>query len=232
MNGIPACSCIDSYIGQPPNCRPECSINAECTSNKACINNKCNDPCPGSCGTFALCSVFNHVPMCTCIQGYTGDPFTQCTLQPSKYAVNFISKIRNFWIKKILLNDLVIISVFKKNFNILIYIVILVNSPTIIENKCDSLPCGPNADCSNGVCTCLPEFKGNPYIGCRPECVLNSDCPRDRACLQRKCLDPCPGACASNALCTVINHVPMCRCPTGMEGNAFVRCTTITSTYI
>lgn len=103
--------------------------------------------------------------------------------------------------------------------------------PNVIENKCDSLPCGPNAECNNGACTCLPEFKGDPYVGCRPECVLNSDCPRDSACLQRKCRDPCPGACAPNAICTVINHVPMCSCPAGMQGNAFVQCTTASSNY-
>lgn len=98
VNGVAACSCIDNYIGQPPNCRPECSINAECPSDKACINNKCNDPCPGSCGTFALCSVFNHVPMCTCLQGYTGDPFTQCNIQPSKYnVITILSSATNYF---------------------------------------------------------------------------------------------------------------------------------------
>lgn len=82
VNGVPACSCVDNYVGQPPNCRPECSINSECPTDKACINHKCVDPCPGSCGALAICSIVNHVPVCACSQGYTGDPFTQCNLQP------------------------------------------------------------------------------------------------------------------------------------------------------
>lgn len=74
-----ACSCVPNYIGQPPNCRPECTINAECPSNLACIKEKCQDPCLGSCGVNALCSVVNHNAICTCISGYEGDPTMQCS---------------------------------------------------------------------------------------------------------------------------------------------------------
>lgn len=96
---------------------------------------------------------------------------------------------------------------------------------TPIEDECSLSPCGPNTECLKGVCTCLSEFQGNPYLGCRPECVLNTDCPRDRACLRNKCMDPCPGTCGLNAICAVINHVPMCSCPGNMTGNAFSQCT-------
>lgn len=84
----PACTCLPNYRGSPPNCRPECTINSECPSNQACIQERCKDPCPGSCGFNALCTVFNHVPMCSCIEGYTGDPFSQCSQQvkPRKYS--------------------------------------------------------------------------------------------------------------------------------------------------
>lgn len=75
----PACSCLPDYTGIPPNCRPECLINPECPSQLACVNQKCRDPCPGSCGQRAQCSVINHNPVCTCITGFTGDPFTGCS---------------------------------------------------------------------------------------------------------------------------------------------------------
>lgn len=95
----------------------------------------------------------------------------------------------------------------------------------IAEDPCNPSPCGGNAICNNGICTCLPEYQGDPYIGCRPECVLNSDCPRDKACLRSKCTDPCAlETCAQNAICEVISHIPMCRCPPGLEGNALVQC--------
>lgn len=80
IGGSPACTCLENYIGQPPNCRPECIIHSECPSDKACINMKCVDPCPGSCGTNALCSVINHIPTCRCPEGYTGNTFILCEL--------------------------------------------------------------------------------------------------------------------------------------------------------
>lgn len=82
QGGYPSCSCLSQYIGTPPNCRPECVISAECPSNKACMNEKCKDPCPGSCGVGAICTVNNHTPNCYCPNGYIGDPFNSCMLRP------------------------------------------------------------------------------------------------------------------------------------------------------
>lgn len=78
FSGVANCACMDNYIGSPPNCRPECIINAECPSTEACINQKCRNPCLGACGINALCAVSQHIPICTCTEGYTGDPFTIC----------------------------------------------------------------------------------------------------------------------------------------------------------
>lgn len=78
VDGSASCSCLPSYFGAPPYCRPECTINAECPSNKACIREKCIDPCSGSCGFGALCTTINHTPSCSCPLGYTGDPFSSC----------------------------------------------------------------------------------------------------------------------------------------------------------
>lgn len=77
-----SCSCLANYQGPPPNCRPECIVNTDCPSTKACISEKCRDPCIGSCGFNADCRVQNHIPICTCIEGFIGDPFTQC--QPKR----------------------------------------------------------------------------------------------------------------------------------------------------
>lgn len=78
------CSCLPNYIGRAPNCRPECTINSECAPNRACINERCKDPCPGACGISAYCNVINHTPVCTCGNGFTGDPFSGCYEIPSK----------------------------------------------------------------------------------------------------------------------------------------------------
>lgn len=101
--------------------------------------------------------------------------------------------------------------------------------PTEIpSNPCNPSPCGSNAVCKErndaGSCSCLPEYFGDPYIGCRPECVTNSDCDRSRACVNNKCVDPCPGSCGINAECAVFNHAPSCSCIVGYTGDPSVRC--------
>lgn len=98
----------------------------------------------------------------------------------------------------------------------------------VATDPCQPSPCGPNAVCrGNGECRCLPEYIGNPYESCRPECVLNDECPRDKACLRNKCRDPCPGTCGQNSRCDVINHIPVCSCPEGYTGDPFSNCRNI-----
>lgn len=87
FNEQSVCSCVQGYIGSPPACRPECVSSSECQLNEACVNQKCIDPCPGTCGINTLCHVVNHNPICSCQNGFSGDPFTRC--QPiSKYFCN------------------------------------------------------------------------------------------------------------------------------------------------
>lgn len=93
---------------------------------------------------------------------------------------------------------------------------------------CNPSPCGANAVCKErngaGSCTCFPEYFGDPYTGCRPECVLNTDCDKNKACIGNKCRDPCPGVCGRNAQCNVINHSPSCSCLPGFTGNPSTSC--------
>lgn len=89
LNGIPACSCLPNYFGQPPACRPECIINSECPSDQACINQKCKDPCLGACGLNTECQVYNHTPTCICIEGYTGNAFVKCSQKPKECKLYF-----------------------------------------------------------------------------------------------------------------------------------------------
>lgn len=105
---------------------------------------------------------------------------------------------------------------------------LLLELPQSVD-PCQPTPCGPNAVCHNGVCSCLPEYQGDPYFGCRPECVLSTDCPLDKACFRSKCVDPCRDMCGVNAECNVYNHVAICSCPMGHTGDAFTHCKIIES---
>lgn len=101
--------------------------------------------------------------------------------------------------------------------------------PQPISRPCNPYPCGDNTICEEkgnvALCKCKPNYFGNPGLGCRPECVLNSDCPSNRACVDYHCKDPCPGTCGVNAECRTHNHVPTCKCLQGYEGNPFSVCT-------
>ena len=105
--------------------------------------------------------------------------------------------------------------------------------PVEIIEPCNPSPCGRNAQCSQqrgaASCRCIGDYTGNPYIECRPECLVNTECPPTKACINQHCVDPCPGVCAINADCSVTNHAPVCRCLQGYTGDAFTSCQRITT---
>lgn len=182
----PVCSCLQGYVGTAPNCRPECVVNSDCPIDKTCLSEKCVNPCDGgACGFYAQCRVQNHVAICSCDQGYTGDPFIQCTR--------------------------------------------LIEPPKVVQpdntDPCSTQVCGSNSVCRNGACACKPDYFGDPYVGCRPECVFNTDCSPNKACINKHCVDPCtPSTCGRDAICEVSNHIPICSCRNGYEGDPFKLC--------
>ena len=102
--------------------------------------------------------------------------------------------------------------------------------PLVTEtiDPCNPSPCGENALCQNrqraAGCQCIPEYFGDPYVACRPECTINSECPANKACNNLKCVDPCPGLCGINAQCRVLNHIATCTCVQGYVGDPFTSC--------
>lgn len=213
-NGAGSCTCLPEYFGDPyTGCRPECVQNTDCVKTKACINNKCKDPCPGVCGVNAECQVINHAPTCLCINGYTGDPSSNCDLVRAGEFFFFI-----------------VLSL--KIYSNLLYLEWTVTpQPT---NPCQPTPCGPHSHCreidSHAVCSCKVNYIGTPP-NCRPECVISSDCTQDKACSNQKCVDPCPGTCGINARCQVVNHNAICSCTAGYTGDPFIKCTKQPSEY-
>ncbi|KAG8270605.1 hypothetical protein J6590_081933 [Homalodisca vitripennis] len=74
---VPFCSCSPGQILQT-----KCLENADCPLDRACIKQKCEDPCYNICnGNNTSCRVRNHIPYCTCKQGFYGDPLTACNQQ-------------------------------------------------------------------------------------------------------------------------------------------------------
>lgn len=94
-------------------------------------------------------------------------------------------------------------------------------------DACTPSPCGPNSLCNelNGkaTCKCMANYIGHPP-NCRPECVINPDCPSNHACIRNKCVDPCPGSCGLNAECIVLSNTVSCMCKEKFTGNPFLQC--------
>lgn len=154
--------------------------------------------------------------MCVCAGDFTGDPFIQCDPSKSEDASDLDSLAGSF----VRSPRAFVIMVESRLF-------IPVVTPTPVPlNPCRPSPCGANAMCreASGSCVCSPDFYGNPYEGCRPECVINSDCTSNRACIRNRCQDPCPGTCGVNAICEVINHIPACSCQPRYTGDPFRYC--------
>lgn len=91
IHDLASCSCLPNYMGIPPFCRPECIVHSDCASNQACVAEKCQNPCEGACGIYAKCFVQNHVPVCLCSEGFTGDPFQECVPKPMEGSNVFIN---------------------------------------------------------------------------------------------------------------------------------------------
>lgn len=186
---------------------------------------KCRDPCPGSCGTNAICQVVNHLPMCSCMTGYSGDPFRYCSFVQLERKPQWFFLL---WNKILEICNLSNRIVFEIMFSCNVFFIVVHVEP----DPCNPSPCGPNSLCrsNNGKasCSCLPPNKEGPN-GCRPECVVSSECPANRACVNNKCIDPCSGVCGIKARCETINHSPICSCSPNDSGDPFVRCFNVPS---
>lgn len=203
IGGQAVCRCLPNLQGQATSlsgCRAECTISSDCPGDRACINNRCSDPCGQNiCGNRALCKTINHSPLCACPPNMIGNPFTECYEKQG-----IISFIRFFFQNLFWFCE--------RLFSFLFFIF-------LETDLCNPNPCTSNGDCliKNGLAICV-----------YPECIINTDCPRDRACFSQKCRDPCIGACGVNTICQTINHKPVCSCPSGFIGNPRVQCSAVT----
>jgi len=239
----PRCFCIQGYVGDPftacqlPLATPVEDIN----------------PCvPSPCGANAICREQNGAGSCTCLPEYIGNPYEGCRPEcsinsdcPSNKACirnkcqdpcpgtcgqnadcQVVNHLPSCTCRPGYTGD---------PFRYCSIIPAVIQSdPLPPQNPCSPSPCGPNSQCReiNGqaVCSCLPTYTGSPPA-CRPECTVSSECSLDKACVNQKCVNPCPGPCAPNARCNVRNHSPICSCLNGYTGDPFSRCFPIPRKY-
>ena len=98
-----------------------------------------------------------------------------------------------------------------------------VTEPPQPKDPCNPDLCGSNAKCSvqsgKTICSCIQNYQGDPLIGCKPECLLNQDCPSDKTCINSKCLNP-----VQEHVESILNI----KCPTIITYTLFMRATPVT----
>ena len=63
-------------------------------------------------------------------------------------------------------------------------------------------------------------------------CAGNDECASNKVCVNSKCINPCSTSCGVDAECEVRNHVTVCQCPKGFNGDPFVSCTPATRNLV
>lgn len=98
-------------------------------------------------------------------------------------------------------------------------------------NPCNTISCGINADCvvikHKAECECPPGSHGDPHKECiKLECLKDTDCESNAACVNSKCINPCniPRACGRNADCLARSHIGYCSCLPGYTGDPLLGC--------
>lgn len=200
------------------------------------------NPCqPSPCGPNSVCREVNNIPLCECLPEYIGAP-PQCRPQcisnsecaPHLACIN--RKCQNPCLSacgtnaecRVVSHTAMCICPEGYTGDAAFQCVTSILKPVYDVSPCTPSPCGSNAQCREyagaGACICNPGYFGNPYENCRPECVVNTDCPLNKACVRNKCSDPCPGSCGLVADCQVVNHAPSCTCRVGYTGDPFRNC--------
>lgn len=67
LEGVSALSSFNKMSG--------CNKDAECPDSMRCVGRTCLNLCPSACGTNSVCRMFNHLPVCSCPPGYSGNPY-------------------------------------------------------------------------------------------------------------------------------------------------------------
>lgn len=224
------CRCIAEYQGDPyQGCRPECTFNDECDRNKACLRSKCVNPCIGTCGNNALCEVINHIPACSCPDGYEGDPFSNCRIadvipnppqevcSPSPCGPNSICRdIGEHAVCSCLPGFMGVPPQCRPEC-----VISSECAPTqaCINQKCVDPcigVCGMNARCEvinhSPICSCNEGQMGDPFKSCQPIPPIGPGKVEDR--------DVCaPSPCGPNSLCKASGDIPICQCVIGYIGS-------------
>lgn len=218
------CHCPpEKNIGSPygePGCRGpnECpNGNSDCPPTAICEMNfngllMCQNPCErrNACGPNAICSILNRQHICTCPDGFAGNPKDTnrgCVRIPSVCQTETNCPAG-----------------------------MICDSGKCRPPCFSEKDCAVNEKCSDNICLlrcstdqeCLSGEICKHQI-CQVGCRNDNECSYKETCILNNCKNMCdtPTTCGSNALCTMVAHHPVCTCPQGFTGNAKLGCSRV-----
>ncbi|KAK9880682.1 hypothetical protein WA026_011918 [Henosepilachna vigintioctopunctata] len=244
VNHKAVCACKPGHIGDPNRiCRPnqvkphgchhgshcKCYGHNDCPVFLACVRGICVDLClmGKKCGINAVCVMHNHVAVCKCKRGSTGDPNQICQQDTAHIHVGICLPGGNC-----------------KCINNVQCPAHLACVKAICVDLClTGVKCGRKALCRmhnhKPVCTCEVGYTGDPSRVCHQvahqvtnlfvtKCFDNRNCPKHLSCVKGKCCDLCSlgHKCGFGAICRMHYHKAVCICPSGVTGNALNSCRT------
>ena len=216
----PICSCDRTLTGDPYiKCvefeRPQCLNDLECPDEMGCIQGKCGDICDhmNICGENSKCRInrsgIRKSVFCECIDGYSGDPYTVCSVD-TRLSIGCR-----------LDSDCDINSR-------------CINGKCGDTCELDNICRSSGAECRSinhrPLCYCPSGYVGDPATKCtKVECVQDNDCNFDSICLRNRCVNTCSvnDKCGTNARCHSDNHSSQCLCFPGFTGDPYRECTEI-----
>lgn len=210
-------TCPDSYFCSNRICIKEvqCNTNEDCLDDEECSTGKngipqCTKLCDHHpCGRNAVCISKSHQPICSCKDGFFGDPLQGCKKKEcdkdddcteDKFCDSNMCKIA--CLAQNDCGDNSICSSEKHKHVCYCQPGYTGDPKTGCKeiNWCEGNPCGNGAECKNtrnkAICVCPPETVGNPYDeGCHkaPECRFNRDCPAVARCTVIDGIRKCTG---------------------------------------
>ena len=208
--------CFLGHICLSNSCKYGCRQDDDCRQEEVCHNNYCKNPCANDtnpCGPNAYCSVVDKKVLCSCAEGLIPNPTPNIgCVRASIFSCRIHSDCLSGW--------------------------------SCEDNKCkpmcsiDGKECIEGERCNLGVCRyactsddhCSDDEVCDGRV-CVTGCRTDSHCLNNLACISGQCIDPCiePGICGANALCTAINHRPICTCPPYLVGEPKVVCKRVTT---
>lgn len=186
--------CRQGDICQDLTCVAGCRTDGECAGHLACVQQQCADPCAQPrpvCGSCAECTVENHAVQCSCAAGMIGDGFDGCA-QPLQQCNSYCQCDEQ--------------GAFCAN-------TCSYDSECTCGQKCSDGKC--RTKCNPGAC---PPGQLCQRGACVAGCRTHQDCPAERTCINRLCLDPClrNETCGDvRVACRVTDHRAYCTCPDG-----------------